>query len=154
MTSWSKCSIFERSNFFERLDVSGMVVKGAATDCCKMKGWTKDFITLTMSVSRQRSTKSVFFKPIIGLLSKSECINDSLVIGEIIKSFKNLKVKENDIHGDSQTPGCIEDTLCDLITRTIFPTREMVVNDECPPRLPRDLQTLRIPYKNSALYLR
>lgn len=130
-----------------------MVLKSAATNCCKLEGWTKDFITLKVSVSRQNSTKSMFFKAIIGLLSKTECINDSLVKCEIIKAFRNLKVTENDIHGDSQTqlpaPGCIEDTLCDLITRTIFPTREMVVSDECPPRLSRD----SIPYKNSAHYL-
>lgn len=147
------CSIVEKSNFFERSDVSGMVLKSAATNCCKLEGWTKDFITLKVSVSRQNSTKSMFFKPIIGLLSKTECINDSLVKCEIIKAFRNLKVTENDIHGDSQTqlpaPGCSEDTLCDLITRTIFPTREMVVSDECPPRLSRD----SIPYKNSAHYL-
>lgn len=150
-------SIIERSNFFERSDVLGMVVKSAATYCSKLDGWTKDLITLAVSVSRRNSTKIMFFKTIFGLLSKTECINDSLVIDQIIKAFRNLKVKGKDIQGDSQTqlpaPGCIEDTLCDLITWTIFPTREIVVNDECPPRWPRDLQTLRIPYKDSAHYL-
>lgn len=151
------CSIIERSNFFERSDVSGMVLKSAATDCYKLKGWTKDFITLLVSVPRQYTNQNMFFKTIFRLLSKTECINDSLVIEEIIKAFRNLKVKGKDIQDDSQTqlpaPGCIEDILCDLITWTIFPTREMVVNDKYPPRWPRDLKTLRIPYVNSAHYL-
>lgn len=95
------CSIIERSNFFERSDVSGMVLKSAATDCYKLKGWTKDFITLLVSVPRQYTNQNMFFKTIFRLLSKSECINDSLVIEEIIKAFRNLKVKEKDIQDDS-----------------------------------------------------
>lgn len=46
------CFIIESSNFFERLDVLGMVLKSVVIDCYKLKGWIKDFIILLVFVLR------------------------------------------------------------------------------------------------------